>query len=137
MITAVDSNVFFDLIAGEPAEAVLAQAALNKAMREGVVVLCTVVYAELSGRFVRRSELDVLLRTLRSVVEPIDIATAYLAGQHFRRYRQRGGDRTRILPDFLIGAHAELNADRLVTRDKRFFGESFPTLKAIRTADFV
>lgn len=137
MITAVDSNVFLDMLVGSAQEERVARIALVAALRQGLIVISTVIYAELAGRFLERSDLNAFLKGWHCAVEPLDTATAYLAGVYFKEYRQRGGDRTRILPDFLIAAHAELNADRILTRDKRFFGDSFPNLSAIRPVDFI
>jgi predicted nucleic acid-binding protein len=60
---------------------------------------------------------------------------AFLAGNFFRDYLKRGGARTRILADFIVAAQAQLPADRLLTNDKRFYGTSFPNLKAISPED--
>ncbi len=135
MITAVDSNVFLDLIVGSAQEELEAREALGLASRQGLMVISTVIYAELAGRFPERSDLNAFLQGWHCAVEPLDAATAHLAGAYFKEYRRRGGDRTRILPDFLIAAHAELNADRILTRDGRFFGESFPGLVAVTPKD--
>ena len=48
-----------------------------------------------------------------------------------RRYRQRGGNRGRTVPDFLIGAHALLQCSALITRDAGFFRDYFKGLKVI------
>jgi predicted nucleic acid-binding protein len=48
-----------------------------------------------------------------------------------RRYRQRGGTRSRAVPDFLIGAHALLQCDGLITRDDSFYRDYFKGLKLI------
>lgn len=37
-----------------------------------------------------------------------------------RRFRARGGKRERVVADFLIGAHAMLQCDGLITRDDSF-----------------
>ena len=135
MTTAVDSNVFFDLLAGTPQEAAFADAALHHAVAQGELVLSTVTYAELAHRFSTQPELDKFLGFLDCKLSPLQAATAYLAGTFFRQHLKRGGKRDRILPDFLIAAHAQLQADRLLTRDKRFFAQTFPKLRAVSPAD--
>ena len=117
-MTAVDSSILYDVIAGSPEESDTARAALARALEQGVIVVSTVVYAELAGRFADRTDLDAFLEAWRCRVDRIDVPSAYLAGVHFKRYRRRGGTRERILPDFLIAAHAELNSDRVLTRGR-------------------
>ncbi|MGH9558014.1 MAG: type II toxin-antitoxin system VapC family toxin, partial [Bryobacteraceae bacterium] len=52
----------------------------------------------------------------------------FLASRAWRTYRKQGGQRTRILADFLIGAHAQAQATRLLSRDRGFYGKLFPSL---------
>jgi len=127
--------VFLDVLTGSTEEELEARSAQASALQEGVIVISTVIYADLAGRFPERRDLNTFLQIWHCAVEPLDAATGHLAGVHFKEYRQRGGDRTRILPDFLIAAHAGLKADRILTRDGRFFGESFARLVAITPKD--
>ena len=129
MITAVDTNVLLDLF--QPDERFAAQSMdwLAAARRNGDIVVCDLVYAELAYNFGSRSELDAALQLLGAAVSPINTDIAYLAGQRWAEYRRRGAPRSRrILPDFLIGAHAALTAQTLLTRDNGFFAVDFPEL---------
>ena len=45
--------------------------------------------------------------------------------------RTAAGGPTRATPDFLVGAHALLQCNGLITRDDRFFRDYFKGLKLI------
>jgi predicted nucleic acid-binding protein len=55
----------------------------------------------------------------------------FLAGKAFGQYRNSGGSRAGILPDFLIGAHAAYLSVPLLTRDTRRYRSYFPDLELI------
>jgi len=134
--TAVDSNVLLDILIGTEAEAEAATRALRRAREEGPVVLSVIAYAEVANRFATRAALESYLSDLGITTESLDEESAYQAGRFFHAYRRRGGDRVRILPDFLIAAHAQEQADRLLTKDRGFYGTSFPKLKVLHPKTF-
>lgn len=101
---------------------------VTRAATEGPLLLCPVVFAEYSIGF---PSPEIALRDLESVqiqYDPIVAAAAYLAGQTFLQYRREGGPRHHLIPDFLIAAHASVQADRLAAIDRGYLRRYFPAL---------
>ena len=63
------------------------------------------------------------------LVDALDAAMR--AGHMNKRFRTRGGKRERVVADFLIGAHALMQCNGLITRDAGFFRDYFKGLKII------
>jgi hypothetical protein len=129
MITAVDSSVILDVLSGDPGNASASLAALRKASREGRLIVSESVIAEVRPAFESNAFFDEFLgdwglefmpSTLRSSIRAGEMLRQMLA----RKKRQEG----RILPDFLIGAHALEHADRLLARDRGFLRDYFTEL---------
>jgi predicted nucleic acid-binding protein len=101
---------------------------LDAAALRGPVIINAAVYAELSVRFDRIEDLDILLN--EAEVAPWDMprTALFLAGKVFQRYRAAGGSRTGVLPDFFIGAHAAVERIPLLTRDVKRYRAYFPSL---------
>ena len=153
MTTAVDTNAFLALLY-EDEYADASEAALRHAYREGAVVVTPIVYAELAadGRFDSATDLDRFLEDFSvKVVDPSREAQ-FIAGDRFREYVDRRPDkiqcpacgekrsvdckecgeslspRQHIAADFLIGAHAVIDCDGLVSFDEGFYSTYFPSL---------
>lgn len=131
MITAVDTNVLFDVLTGDPRFGNRSARALREAAGQGAVVACDVVWAETSGFYESAEDMLVAMDGLGVGFRSVGQTTAMRAGLVWRRYRAEGGSRSRMVADFLIGAHAVLEADRLLTRDRGFFRRYFNELVII------
>ncbi|HSG40661.1 MAG TPA: type II toxin-antitoxin system VapC family toxin [Thermoanaerobaculia bacterium] len=131
MKLALDASVLLTIFNQEPgAEAWMD--VLVQARRQGLLVLCEVVYAEVAPAFGSRAELEKVLVDLGAHLDPLSAEAAWLAGQTFKRYRLEGGPREHLIPDFLIAAHAKVQADRFAAKDRGYLRRYFPDLAVLR-----
>jgi predicted nucleic acid-binding protein len=134
MITAVDTNILLDILVPNEKFCELSIGAVEASANLGVLVVCDIVYAELSVHFSTQRECDRFLDENEIRIEHLKREALFLASSAWRTYRRQGGTRTRILADFLIGAHAQTQATRLVSRDRGFYRKLFPALHVIDPA---
>jgi predicted nucleic acid-binding protein len=129
MTTAVDSSVLLDVLLADPQHGQSSENALHRAAR-GSLIISEVVIAEISpvfaGASVKEFLLDWQIRFVSSSIE-----SAMLAGEMFRSYLERGGKRGRVVPDFLIAAHAQVYADVLLARDRGYYRDYFQKLNLL------
>jgi predicted nucleic acid-binding protein len=129
-LIAADSSVLIDLIGNGDASDAAAEA-IRQALHLGPVVLCEVALAELCTSLRGGSEVLTHLEEVGIAYSAMEPKAALRAGEMQRRYRQRGGNRSRTVADFLIGAHAMMQCNALVTRDDGFYRDYFKGLRVI------
>jgi predicted nucleic acid-binding protein len=127
----IDANVLLDLVThGNPWQDWSADM-LRRVAASSRLIVNDVIYAEVSIGFRAIEEVDAVLAETRAAIAPIPRPALFRAGKAFREYRRRGGTRTGVLPDFVIGAHAEASGLRLLTRDAARYRTYFPDVVLI------
>jgi len=129
--TAIDTSVLVAVFNEEPDGRSWLDR-LIQARREGLLVICDVVYAELAPAFEAEAHLQEALRKLGVSFESISPSSAWQAGQSFRRYRDAGGPHEHLVSDFLVAAHAQIQADRLATVDRGYLRGYFAGLPLLQ-----
>lgn len=134
MITAVDTSVILDVLGADRTFGSRSRDALRGCLAEGSLIACDVVWAEVGAWFPSPSAAEETLDTLGVRFSALDARAALAAGAAWSAYRRRGGTRQRIVADFLIGAHALVAADRLLSRDRGFYRSHFKALRVLDPA---
>ncbi len=129
--TLVDSNVLLDLVTDDPVWAAWSVQQLDAASLRGPLLINDILYAEVSIRFARIEDLELLLAEGSFTMAPLPRSALFLAGKVFQRYRTAGGTRTGVLPDFFIGAHAAVAGLPLLTRDVQRYLTYYPSVTLI------
>jgi predicted nucleic acid-binding protein len=127
MVTAVDTSVLLDVLLNDSQHAAASMKALRRAAMEGSLILGEIVLAEVAPTL-SSSDVPQFLSDWNLAFVPSSQASAILAGEMFRTYLQRGGKRGRVVPDFLVAAHAQIHAQRLPGRDRGFYRDCFTNL---------
>ena len=129
--TLIDANILIDLFDDDSEWQGWSDAMLKTCRDRGPVVINPIVFAEVASGFDSLELMDTILPKSYLLREPLPWGAAFLAGQAFRAYRRRGGDRRSPLPDFYIGAHAAVAGYSLLTRDPRRYRYYFPKLRIV------
>lgn len=130
-MTLIDSNVLLDLLTDDPRWSAWSASAIETAGVDGPLLINDIVYAELSVGFPGIEELDRFVADTGLEITPMPRAALYLAAKTHLRYRQSGGTRASVLPDFFIGAQAAVLGIPVLTRDATRFRTYFPTVEIV------
>jgi predicted nucleic acid-binding protein len=129
--TLVDTNVLVDIFNNDPQWEAWSEGRVNAARETGSLVVNQLVYAEICGGYPTQRQTDQALSTLVFRRENLPWEAAFNASRAFLAYRTSGGAKRSPLPDFYIGAHAEVRGYALLTRDPGRYRNYFPTLRII------
>ena len=128
----VDANVLLDILTDDPLWRSWSSTELRKAKAGGAVVVNPIICAEVAPAFefdwVKLNEWLARAGILKEAL-PFESSTIAAAAHH--EYRRRGGSRETPLPDFYIGAHAEVAGHLLLTRDDARYATYFPKVTLI------
>ncbi len=137
MRTALDTNIVSPIWLGVPAAGEIA-AVLAKLRGEGALVISAPVFVELSAvpgltaQMVRKALAELSISIDFDMGEEVwQLAATTFSDYAIRRRRSGGGLAKRFPADFIIAAHAQLKADRLMTRDARRYSLDFPNLRLL------
>jgi len=159
VISAVDTNILLDILLPNPTYVEQSKSLLNRARRRGGLIINEVVSAELAVHLPERRELDQFLREGSIVLRPSTPEALSEAAQAWRQYLRHRSDeiscpqcgfkqsiqcprcgrriqrRQHIISDFLIGGHALVLAQTLLTRDRGYYRTYFPKLPLNKIPD--
>ncbi|MFB6100812.1 MAG: PIN domain-containing protein [Candidatus Nanohalobium sp.] len=153
--TVIDTNVLISLLNPNDENNKKAEELLGKLNQQGGLFIDQIVYTELAAYLNSKEKLDNFIEKTGIKLEKINRQASYLAAQKYSNYLEdkdeefqcpKCGNKNRIecsgcgnnlnrrqhvSPDFMVGSHAEEQADQLATFDSGFHREYFAELKIV------
>ncbi|MDB5385870.1 MAG: hypothetical protein JWM11_1516 [Planctomycetaceae bacterium] len=127
----VDTNVLLDIATADPVWLQWSKNQFHLAVSQGPILINPIIYAALAPAFQSSADLDQWLDPVIFQRLPLPFAAGWRAAQAFLIYKRAGGTKTSPLPDFYIGAHAEVEKLTLITRDANRYRTYFPQVVLI------
>lgn len=129
----VDSCVLIDIFNNDAQWKSWSVDQISRALPGGLCINA-IVYAEVSGSFATQQDVNAAIKHGRIEIKGIPVEAAYLAADAFKQYRKNKGQFKTALPDFFIGAHAQVLSCPILTRDPQRFATYFPDVELITPA---
>jgi predicted nucleic acid-binding protein len=129
--TFVDTSVLLDLLDDQSAHYAWSAAEFVKAKAVGPVVVSDVVYTEFSVTLPIEEEADAVISRLALVRCGYPNQALFRAGKAYAQYRRNRGTKLNVLPDFFVGALADVEGAPVLTRDPAKVQTYFPQVQVI------
>lgn len=132
MTTFIDTNVIIAILKPTEPHHLWSVNQLKTCKANGPALVCDIVYCELSIGMSTQAEVDHAILTLAlERYNQTDDAVLWRAGRAYKQYRAQSGTKNNVLPDFLIGAAAEVTGTPLLTANHKDYVGYFPKVTLI------
>lgn len=132
MTTFIDTSVLLDILNESPEHRDWGLDQLNRARVDGPVVVSDIVYSEISTSMETVQDTDAAIDALALQRCSYSHEVLFRAAKAYKKYREENkGQKTGLLPDFLIGALAQVESRPLITRDTGKVRTYFPDVNLI------
>ena len=131
MTTYVDTNVIIDLLQPGSKHHAWSLGAVEQAKTQGPIIVSDAVYSEFSISMDTEEHADETLSQFAFVRCGYSNQVLFRAGRAYARYRKNKGSKANVLPDFFIGALADVEKSPLLTRDPDKVRTYFPAVEII------
>jgi predicted nucleic acid-binding protein len=130
----IDSNVILDIATKDPIWGERSSRVFAEHASHGYIANA-IIYAEICCDAESSGDVDRLLSEMEVRLSDIPREALFLAAKAHLSYRRRGGTRSTGLPDFFIGAHAQVLGISVMTRDEGRYPTYFPGVTLISPAE--
>ncbi|HEX3673879.1 MAG TPA: type II toxin-antitoxin system VapC family toxin [Rhizomicrobium sp.] len=99
---------------------------------KGPAIISDMVYCEFCVGMASKENADAAVEAFGIERSPRNDEALFRAGVAFKKYRENRGQKANVLPDFIIGAFADVVGAPLITSNPDDFLRYFPNLEIIR-----